>query len=189
MTDEELIERASRGDELAFRSIYERHCDAVFRFAYRMCGDFAAAEDVTQECFLGLVRNPARFDSSRAGLRTYLFAAARNQTLKLYRRSQREERETEDGQFLQLPDRSTPLGHLLEEELADVVQQAVAALPPLQRETLILADDEELSLQEIAQIVDAEAGAVKVRLHRARENLRKLLVPYLKSGEAMKAGK
>jgi RNA polymerase sigma-70 factor (ECF subfamily) len=62
-------------------------------------------------------------------------------------------------------------------ETADAVGDAVASLPPLQREVLILAQYEELSLEEIARAVDAEIGTVKSRLHRARENLRRMLAP------------
>jgi RNA polymerase sigma-70 factor (ECF subfamily) len=57
------------------------------------------------------------------------------------------------------------------------VAQAVQALPPLQRETLILFEYEELPLEEIARTVDAEVGTIKARLHRARENLRRMLAP------------
>ena len=59
--------------------------------------------------------------------------------------------------------------------------KAVAALPPLQRESLILAEYEELSLEEIARATESEVAAVKSRLHRARGNLRRLLAPLLES--------
>jgi RNA polymerase sigma-70 factor (ECF subfamily) len=62
-------------------------------------------------------------------------------------------------------------------EIAEIVGRAVHALPPLQREVLILAEYEELSLEEIARAVDSEIGTVKSRLHRARENLRRMLAP------------
>ena len=62
-------------------------------------------------------------------------------------------------------------------ETAELVGQAVRSLPPLQRESLILAEYEESSLEEIAHLVDAEVGTVKARLHRARENLRRMLAP------------
>ena len=78
MTDERLLNRASRGDEAAFLLLYERHRDAVFRFAYRLLGSVGSAEDVTHDCFLSLLKQPGKFDASRASLRTYLLAAARN---------------------------------------------------------------------------------------------------------------
>ncbi|HKG16014.1 MAG TPA: sigma factor, partial [Pyrinomonadaceae bacterium] len=78
MTDEKLLQRAGRGDEAAFLTLYERHRDTVFRFAYRMLGSAALAEEVAHDCFLSLVRRPDAFDPSRAALRTYLYAAVRN---------------------------------------------------------------------------------------------------------------
>src|SRR4051794_19576081 len=82
MTDERLLKDASRGDEAAFLVLYQRHRDAVYRFVYRLTGSVLAAEDVTHDCFLSLIKSPARFDPSRAELRTYLFAAAKNLSFK-----------------------------------------------------------------------------------------------------------
>jgi RNA polymerase sigma factor (sigma-70 family) len=67
-------------------------------------------------------------------------------------------------------------------EIGEIVGRAVAALPPLQREVLILAEYDECSLDEIARAVDANVGTVKSRLHRARENLRRLLAPLRAAG-------
>jgi RNA polymerase sigma-70 factor (ECF subfamily) len=65
------------------------------------------------------------------------------------------------------------------QDRAHIIARAVAGLPPLQREVLILAEYEELSLEEISRAVDAELAAVKSRLHRARENMRRMLTPLL----------
>ena len=65
-------------------------------------------------------------------------------------------------------------------ELSVIVQKAIAELPPLQREAVILFEFEDLSLAEIAEVVNADVGTVKSRLHRAREKLRVLLEPYMK---------
>jgi len=192
LTDDKLIELAGQGDEAAFRLLYERHRDGVFRFAYRMCGAVAEAEDITQECFLSLIRRPGQFDSSLSSLRTYLLAAVRNQTLKRFRHLNREVNDAAIdalGEEELVSPGFSPLGQMLEAEIAEVVSQAVIALPPLQREVLILFEYEELSLTEIAAIADADVGAVKARLHRARENLRKMLAPYVKNGELMTAAR
>src|SRR2546423_15285477 len=86
MTDEKLLQQASRGDEAAFLTLYERHRATLFRFAYRMLGSAALAEEVTHDCFLSLVRRPSAFDPARAALRTYLYAAVRNLAAKHLRR-------------------------------------------------------------------------------------------------------
>jgi len=155
--------------EAEFRSAFEQNKDVVYRFAWRMCGSAAVAEDIAQEVFLTLLRQPGRFDSARGALRSFLLAVARNLALKRWRDDSRlDELEV---QF------ATPPIDLEGRETADAVSAAVASLPPLQREVLILAQYEELSLEEIARTVDAEVGTVKSRLHRARENLRQVLAP------------
>ena len=182
MTDERLLKRASRGDEAAFLLLYERHRDAVFRFAYRMLGSVALAEDVAQDCFLGLIKQPERFDPSRgAALRTYLYAAARNLALKHFRRQGHEATVEELTEEPRVAASQEPLGKLLDKELSFEVRRAIDDLPPMQREALILFEYEELSLAEIALIVGADVGTVKARLHRARQRLRRSLAPYLRS--------
>jgi RNA polymerase sigma-70 factor (ECF subfamily) len=182
MTDERLLKRASRGDEAAFLLLYERHRDAVYRFAYRLLGRSALAEDVTHDCFLSLIREPRRFDPARAvQLRTYLYAAARNLAMKHFRREGQEASVEEIREEPRGPERHEPLHKLLDEELSLAVRRAIKELPPLQREALILFEYEELSLAEIARVVGADTGTVKARLHRARQRLKRSLASYLNS--------
>jgi RNA polymerase sigma-70 factor (ECF subfamily) len=185
MTDEQLLRRASRGDEVAFLLLYERHKDAVFRFAYRMLGSSMQAEDVTHDCFLSLIRRPEGFDESRATLRTYLFAAARNLSLKSLRRAGQEVALEEFAEEARADGAPTPLRKLLDEELAFEVSRAVASLPPLQREALLLFEYEGLSLKEIALVAETDVGTVKARLHRARQRLRRELEPYWRGPEVV----
>ncbi len=175
MTDAVLLERAAHGDETAFLLLYERHRDAVVRFAYRLLGSMPAAEDVTHDCFVSLIGHPTRFDPARAAFRTYLFAAARNLAISQLRQGAREtDLEIAADQPATCSDRD-PLHQLLNQELADRVREVVSALPPLQREAVILFEYEDLSLAEIAGVVGTDIGTVKSRLHRARERLRRSL--------------
>jgi RNA polymerase sigma-70 factor (ECF subfamily) len=178
-----LLEKAGAGDPAAFIKLYERHRAAIFRFSYRLSGSVEAAEDITHDCFLSLIKKPYNFLPERASLRTYLLSAARNLWLKQLRDSGRESAidEFAEDQFI-APGRE-PIGQLLDDELALHVQEAVLALPPLQREALILFEFEGLPLSEIATLVGTEVGAVKARLHRARERLRNRLRPYLASSQ------
>jgi RNA polymerase sigma-70 factor (ECF subfamily) len=82
-----------------------------------------------------------------------------------------------------------PLRRLLDEELATHVREAIFSLPALQREALILFEYEELSLREVAEIAGTDVGAVKARLYRAREALRRILKPYLKSNQELNSGR
>jgi len=157
MTDSEL------------RQAFDQHKDAVYRFAWRMTGSPEASEDIAQEVFLSLVRRPESYDPARGSLRAFLLGAARNQALKRFREEQRWD-VLEEEDFAAAP--------VLHVDVVDAVAAAVQALPPLQREALILAEYEDLSLEEIARAVETEVGAVKARLHRARENLRKALAPF-----------
>ena len=179
-TDERLLEKAAHGETAAFQILYERYRDPIFRFAYRLLGSVEAAEDVTHDCFLSLIKEPGRFDSSRASLRTYVYAAARNLAAKRYNSFARET--GIEGLDEEPSDRHEPMAQMLENELADVVQRAIASLPPLQREALVLFEYDELSLAEIAAIVGADANTVKARLFRAREKLRAGLDRYFRIG-------
>jgi RNA polymerase sigma-70 factor (ECF subfamily) len=168
-TDEELLRATLGGDEGAFLEIYRRHRERVYRFSYRMTGSPEAARDITHSCFASLLEAPGRYDG-RASLGTYLCSAARNQSLRLASRAWRE-RATGMSPDLRPSPGLSPLEALLEDERARIVRDAVNALPPLHREVLILAEYEELDLASIAEIVGAEVGAVRVRLHRARRKL------------------
>jgi RNA polymerase sigma-70 factor (ECF subfamily) len=184
-TDECLLRRARRGDEAAFLSLYERHHAPVFRFACRLLGDAAAAEDVLHDCFIDLVRpsdSASDFDAARGTLRNYLYGMARHRALKIFRRTSREcefDDETNERRAgASSVETNEPLEKLIGAELSEVVRRAVAELPPLQRESLVLFEYEELSLAEIAGITGVDINTVKARLFRARRTLRKALAPH-----------
>jgi len=120
-----------------------------------------------------LLRQPNRFDPSRGTMRAFLLGIARNVALKQWRDEKRWEEL--DEEFVAQP---ISLDRIERNDIAETVGKAVRSLPPLQREVLILAEYEDLSLEEIARSVDAEVGTVKSRLHRARENLKLLLAPF-----------
>jgi len=188
-TDEVLLNKAGEGDQAAFLELYERYREPIFRFAYRLLGSVEIAEDVTHDCFLSLIRKPENYRPERASLKTYLYAAARNLALKHFRS---QGRETGLDEVIEEPKDSSrrgPLRRLLDEELATLVRDAVFSLPPLQREALILFEYEGLSLNEVAEIAGTDAGAIKARLYRAREGLRRTLRPYLNSNQELNSGR
>jgi RNA polymerase sigma-70 factor (ECF subfamily) len=152
-----------------FQAAFEQHKDVVYRFAWRMSGP-AAAEDITQDVFVSLLRHPDRFDPARGTLRALLLGIARNLALKRWRSEHRFEPLDEESMAAEVLD----FDRL---DVGEMVGQAVRALGPLQREVVILAEYEGLTLAEIARTVDADVGTVKSRLHRARESLRRMLAP------------
>ncbi|MEO8100685.1 MAG: RNA polymerase sigma factor [Acidobacteriota bacterium] len=159
--------------EPELRQAFEDHKDSVYDFALRMTGSEAVAEDVAQDCFLELLRNPRGFDRTRGSLRTFLFGVTRHLVYRQWRNSQR----------------LVPVDGLFEDELgsyspdltsgstATIVREAVQALPALQREAVLLFEYEGFTLEEIASIANVDVGTVKSRLHRAREKLRQVLAP------------
>jgi RNA polymerase sigma-70 factor, ECF subfamily len=177
-TDAALLRATAAGDEEAFLEIYRRYQDRVFRFACRMTGSREAAEDVTHNCFASLLERPRGFEPGRSGLGTYLCAAARNQSLTHARRTWREAAGL-SGPDLRPAREPGPLDLVLAHERGRMVREALLRLAPLHREVVILADYDELDLAAIAEIVGAEVGAVKVRLHRARRKLRRALEGYM----------
>ncbi len=178
-TDEALLDLAAR-DETAFMMLFERHREVIFRVACRLTNSAAAAEDITQECFLGLINGAGRFDPAKGSLRTYLYGAVRN-LARRYHGLRDGEIDLEDTE----PDGAAePAQVFLQQEQSQVIQQAISTLPLQQREALILFQYEELPLEEIASILGIDIGAVKSRLHRARARLRRILTPYFEGSNA-----
>jgi len=165
-------------NDAEFRSAYREHKDVLYRFVRRMTRSSAAAEDVVHDTYLALWKNTSSFDPARGSLRSFLLGIARNLTLQRLRRERPNWELEEDASITGAPD-------LINAERAEMIACAVAALPPLQREVVILAEYEEMSLEEIGRATGAEIAAVKSRLHRARENLRRVLAPLLETGGAV----
>ena len=189
ITDELLLQKAGEGDQAAFLDLYDRYREPIFRFAYRLLGSVEIAEDVTHDCFLSLIRKPGNFRPERASLKTYLYAAARNLAMKHFRNQGRETGLDEVNEEPKDSPKRGPLRRLLDEELATQVREAVFSLPPLQREALILFEYEGLSLNEVAEVAGTDVGAIKARLYRAREGLRRILQPYMDSNRELNSGR
>jgi RNA polymerase sigma-70 factor, ECF subfamily len=171
MTDAEIILRAASGDRTAFGKLYERHWKTIYSYAWLLVRSVPDAEDITQDCFLALIRQPKSFDPGRSNLRTWLLAIARNQALQRYRNQASQPDADEE-----LAETATSADEdLMTKERADALHRAFDLLPNLQREALFLFEFEGLSLAETAEVLDIEPNAVKARLFRAREQLKRLL--------------
>jgi len=155
-----------------FRSAFNGHSNVVFRFAFRMMGSEQDAEDIAQEAFLALWRRPEGYNADRGELRPYLLGVTRNLVLKKWR-ALRPTEDLDPESLIWAP------VDLVQMERQQAVAMAVGQLPVLQREALVLAEYEDLSLEQIAVIAGADVAAVKSRLHRARQNLRRLMAALL----------
>jgi RNA polymerase sigma-70 factor, ECF subfamily len=187
LPDHELLAAAARGEQAAFSQLYQRYRNRVYGFAYRMLGTPAVAEDVTHEAFLLLIRRPDRYQATRGSLLTFLCAVARNHIYQHLRGQERYAPEPVEtlGEWDEPRAAFTfdPLTGLLERELAAQVEAALAMLPMAQREALVLREYQELSYEEIAEVIGADTNVVKARLYRARQALAKRLAPYLNNGD------
>lgn len=171
--DAVLLEGVVAGDETAFATLVDRHYSLVFRLSARVLGNAADAEDVTQEAFVKLWRNPPVL-RNQAALKGWLVRVGRNLAIDRLRRA----RNTSDSDLELLVDTSTaPDGHLRHGQAADEVTAALAQLPERQRTAMQLTYFEALGNQETASIMDISVEAVESLLSRARRSLRTLLNP------------
>ena len=160
-------------DRDSYLQLFDEHHLPLFRFAYRMTGSVADAEDIVQECFLELLRPGCSYDPQRTPVRTYLFGVVRNQSLKRISKNGA----AFDDNAQEWAGRS-PESQYLHTEMKGVVAHAVTRLPEGQREALILAHYEQMPLAEIASVMGIEVTAVKSRMQRARAHLKETLAAY-----------
>ena len=171
--DEVLLRRAGKGDEEAFTLLYQRHKGALYRFALRMSGSAWAAEEIVQDVFMTLMRDPKKYDAARGTLGGFLYGVTRNRALKHLERSPREvsleeHNENGAGAGMVLKDASTPAIEAEKRERMDQVWAAVLDLPPEFREAVVLCELEEKSYEEAAQMIGCPIGTIRSRLHRGR---------------------
>lgn len=174
LSDEELLRLMLAGDRGAFAQLYQRWQSNVYRFALRMSGSEATAEDVMQDVFLTLMRDGHQY-AGRGSFASYILTITRHSTI---RRLQRERRfvtlEADDDQLeeavpvAQMVAASDPLTEFARHERVEAVRLAVLSLPLHYREVVLLCHLHELSYAEAAGVIGCEIGTVCSRLYRAR---------------------
>ena len=170
-SDEEILRRIRSGDEEAFLGLYRRRQAAIYRFALHMSGSAAAAEDITQEVFLVLLRDECGYDPARGTLSGYLFGIARKLLLRHTDRGRVDVPLEIDGDEPALPELAvieTPLEDLAHRERIEALRRAVVTLPRRYREVVVLCDLEEVDYSDAAEALGCPIGTVRSRLHRAR---------------------
>ncbi|HEV2974813.1 MAG TPA: sigma-70 family RNA polymerase sigma factor [Solirubrobacteraceae bacterium] len=173
LADEELMALVASSDADAFEVVLERHADAAFSLAYRICGRRALAEEIAQESFLAVWRSGARYDRARGSVRTWTLGIVHNRAIDTLRRSgtQEHRRVSDEGidERLAAPERTEM--QAVDSAVAHDVRAALAALPDEQRRVIELAYFGGFTHVEIASMLDAPVGTVKGRM---RLGLRKL---------------
>jgi RNA polymerase sigma-70 factor (ECF subfamily) len=170
-TDDELLFRLRNGDEQAFAALYRRRQGAIYRFAMHMSGSPAAAEDITQEVFLALLREECGYDGERGTLSGYLFGIARKLVLRNLERGRADvplEPDSDEVAPRELAVIDDPLAGLTRHEAIEALRRAVFALPRRYREVVVLCDLEELDYAEAAVVLGCPIGTIRSRMHRAR---------------------
>jgi RNA polymerase sigma-70 factor, ECF subfamily len=184
--DIRLMGLASAGDMTAFEQLVERHQRLVVGTVARMLGTNSDAEDIAQQVFVRVWKNLKRYEP-RAKFTTWLLKITRNLVFNELRRRSRHpavplQSETdEEERPLKDENAVAPDATLLQDELQQAVDAAIAELPETQRMAVILRRYEELSYEEIAEALDQSVSAVKSLLFRARTELRQSLKRYLTS--------
>jgi RNA polymerase sigma factor (sigma-70 family) len=178
-SDEDLMARYVSGDLRAFEALFARLGPRVHGFFRRAFGDQAVADDLMQTTFLKLHRAKAAYDPARP-LRPWLFTIAasvrRDELRRRYRLPSTAGEEELARAEAADPD---PTLHQLKAETADAVRAALARLPESQRTVVHLHRYEELTFEQIAEVLGTSNGAVRVRACRAYERLRRELQPWL----------
>src|SRR6187455_827474 len=185
--DQQLVERAQRGDKKAFELLVVKYQRKLARLLSRFIRDASEVEDVTQEAFIKAYRALTSFRGDSA-FYTWLYRiginTAKNYLVALGRRApttteyDNEEAESfEDAEALR--DSATPEGELLGKEIAATVNKAMEALPEDLRTAITLREIEGLSYEEIATVMNCPIGTVRSRIFRAREAIAEKLRPLL----------
>lgn len=177
LADEELMHLVYRSDAVAFEVIYDRHADAAFSLAYRMCAQRALAEDVVQEAFLSLWRSRARYDRQRGSVRTWVLGIVHNRAIDALRRRTVRDRGivTEEGiaERLEAPERTD--AEFARREESREIRQALEQLPDEQSRVIELSYFGGMTHMQIAAMLDTPVGTVKGRMRLGLAKMRMAL--------------
>ncbi|MBI3927833.1 MAG: sigma-70 family RNA polymerase sigma factor [Armatimonadetes bacterium] len=185
-TDHVLVARAKAGDRTAFEALVDRHARPIYGMIYRMVrGQREEAEDLTQEVLLRAFQALPSFRGD-SQFSTWLHRIAVNRTLNRLQKKSIPARSIHDvapdrpDLELELPDqRHRPDRQAERQELKGVLERAIDHLSDSLRAVFVLREIEGLSHESIASILGVQSQAVRVRLHRAKKELIKMLTPYL----------
>ena len=183
-TEQELVERAKRGDPDAFGQLVTDNEKRIYNLALRMTGSPEDAAEAAQEAFLAAWQGLPNF-RGESSFSTWLYRLTSNACVDLLRREGRHRGAAgpslnDEESDLRLPDDAPgPQEQAERRELREQIETALQALTPEHRQVLVLREMHQLSYDEIAQVLKLDVGTVKSRINRGRKQLRNFL---LKSG-------
>jgi len=175
LADEELMPLIGAKDPEAFEVFYDRHGGVAYSLAYRIVGEKAAAEDVTQEAFISVWRSGARFDRARGSVRSWMLSIVRNRAIDMLRsRAGKAPKLTfdDDAVLEQRPAEELTDEEAMQHETAQELRGAVGSLPGEQAKVIELAYFGGFSQSEIAAMLGVPLGTVKGRMRLGMEKIR-----------------
>ena len=174
LADEELMQRVGANDADAFEIVFERHVDAAFALAYRICGRRSTAEDVAQEAFLAMWRSGARYDRTRGSVRTWALGIVHHRAIDALRRdgAHARRRVYDEGleEAIEAPERTD--AQAIDNATSQQIRSALDELPTEQRRVIELAYFGGFTHVEIASMLATPVGTVKGRMRLGLEKLR-----------------
>ncbi len=189
MTDDELIQKIAAKDHGAFKALFDRYETLVLNTCYHLLGNRQDAEDVAQEVFFQVYKSAKEF-RGEAKISTWLYRIAVNRSLNFIRDKKRSgwlrnlssllEGEQQKASDVPASNSDRPDMALEEKERSAIVQKVIDSLPEKQRTAFVLHKYEGLSYEEIAEISKHSLSSVESLIHRAKLNLQKQLLRYLK---------
>ena len=175
LSDQELMRIVQAGDYSPASEIYDRYSGRIYNFAFRFLKNAEGAEDAVQEVFVKMLKYANQFNGE-AKLSTWLFSITANWCRDYLRKADNRSKESEEVLInLPGPAELSPDRSLQQRENERMVRDALKQLTPEQREAILLSRYQGLSYAEIAQISGCSEGAVKTRVFRAMETLKKAL--------------
>lgn len=175
MNEEQLIDRASKGDAAAFNELLGLHEKKMYAVCFRMCGNYEDAQDCLQEAMLRVYRSISGF-KGQSSFSTWLYRVTMNTCLDELRRRKTKQTTSLDGLldtgWSPSDDFDTPEHHALSGEKSRTIQAMIADLPEDMRSAVVLRDVEGFSYEEIAEMLSINVGTIKSRISRGREKLR-----------------
>src|SRR6266478_1218486 len=189
--DDELVRRLRAGEEAAYEALLARFQQPVYNLAFRLLSDPGDASDVVQEVFLKVFRCVIHF-RRQSSLKTWIYRItvneAHNQRRWFFRHRSREvglDDQSEEVHCRMVPDAGrTPFEYTFDGEKHLLIEAALARVNPVFREVVVLRDIEDLSYEEIAEVLQISIGTVKSRIMRGRETLREELTGRLEAEPA-----
>lgn len=177
--DAECVKRVQRGDTDFFEVLVRRHQKAIFNLVYRLLGDYDEAAEAAQEVFLSAYKSIGQF-RGEANFSTWLYRIGLNHasTRRKSLNSMHQHHIPLDNTEVIADSAVDPAKNVEHKEIQQRVQQALNRLDPEDARIILLRDLQDVTYEEVAEMLDIPVGTVKSRLHRARQALKTSLAPY-----------